>query len=510
MRPHRKAILILAVILTGGSLGFTAAYGLWIGSDRHRRQVEEELTAFFELPCQVGGISARTFDSRAFEDVVIYLKDRRDKVFFCERAVWQDVERRGEPASRLDMLNGVIHLGSDKWQGGDYRQLIQSGLGHDFKALDLDDVSLTGFEIVFARGAFSLRCREVSGAVDLSDSEEGVARLNAYELNGLSVPDGVRIHARFSPRNGVEVSELILSLPEVPLASVGLSEALGGHVSRGRFAGRVQYLAGKGEDPPEVWVRGDLVDADLAELTRGVPLGPIEGSFSVNVHAARLSDSVITHFQGRGRVTDLSFDAFAPLVGLDVLSGSASLDFDQVDLALGRINRLRVEGLIRGVSLEQILRRWGKGFASGRLAIRLHHLDVEGETIRSADVQITAIPPDGEVGTIDRTLLLGVARQLFDFSWPNSLPKRLLPERLEYTEFGVRLLVQDNQLRILGTHGVNGDTILTLRVFGQPFGLIKEQPGVLDLGPHIAEILRRARSYDPARMREWWKSQQGR
>jgi len=490
-------------------LGFTTAYGLWIGSDSHRRQVEEELTAFFELPCEVGGIRPRTFDSRAFEDVVIYLRDRRDRVFSCERAIWQDVERRGELASRLELHNGVLLLGSDKWQGGDYQQLIQSGLGHDFEALDLAEVSLSAFEIGFARGVFSLRCRDVSGSVDLSDSEEGVARLSAYELNGLSVPDGVRIYARFSPRNGVDVSELVLTLPEVPLASVGLSELLSGRVSRGRFAGRVQYLAGTEEEPPEVWVRGDLVDADLAELTAGMPLGPFEGTFSVNVHAARVSDSVITHFQGRGRIRDLSFDAFAPLFGLDALSGSASLDFHQVDLALGRINRVRIGGSIKGISLEQILQRWGNGSATGRLAVRIHNLDIEGETIRSADIQVTAIPPVGEPGTIDRTLLLGVAERLFDFSWPAGLPQRLLPEHLEYTEFGMRLLVQDNRLRILGTHGADGDTILTLRVFGKPFGLVKEQSGVIDLGPHIRELLGRARSYDPGRVREWWEPQQG-
>ncbi len=509
MRPHRQAILILAIILTGGSLGFTTYYGWWIGSDSHRRQVEREMTAFFELPCEVGGIAARTFSSRAFEDVVIYLRDRRDRVFFCEKAVWHDIERRGEPASKLELLHGVLLLGSDKWQGGDYRQLIQAGLGHDFEALDLDEVTLSGFEIAFSRGPFSLRCRDVSGSVDLSDPEEGVARLNAYVLNGLAVPDGVRIHARFSPSNGVEVSELILSLPEVPLASIGLSETLGGRVSQGRFAGRVQYLDGAGEARPEIWVRGDLVDADLAELTQGLPLGPFEGTFSVNVHAARVCDSVITHFQGRGRIRDLSFDAFAPLLDLEALSGSASFDFDQVDLALGRINRIRATGMVEGISLGQILKRWGNGSASGCLAIRVHNLDVEGDTIRSADIQITAIPPKGEPGTIDRALLLGVAERLFDFSWPTGLPQGLLPERLEYTEFGMRLLVQDNQLRILGTHGADGDTILTLRVFGKPFGLLKEQPGGIDLGPHIADLLWRIRSYDPARVREWWKARQG-
>ena len=67
-------------------------------------------------------------------------------------------------------------------------------------------------------------------------------------------------------------------------------------------------------------------------------------------------------------------------------------------------------------------------------------------------------------------------------------------------------LVRDNLLRILGTHGDGGRAILTIKVFGQPIELVKEQPGTIDLGPYFARALEGARTYDTDHVREWWRS----
>lgn len=515
MRPHRKFLLALTILLAGGSLGLTAAYGFRLRSRSYRHEVERELSAFFELPCEVARIRGRTFSSRAFEGVKIYLHDRRDQVFSCRTAVWHELEQQGKPVNRLDLLNGVLILGSDQWDRSDYRQLLQSSLGHDFAELNLSQVLMSNFEIAFDRGNLSIRCRQASGTIDMSQSDLGIARLSAYELNGQPVDEGVRIHARFSPKSGIEVSELNLSLPEVPLASIGVGPALGGEITQGRFAGRVQYLDQATSDEPEVLIEGELADADLSELTRGVHLGPIQGRFSVVVDQARLYRSVVTHFRGRGDITDFSFNAFAPLLERSSLSGSASFHVDEVDLALGRINRLRLEGIVRDLSLQEWLQRWGHGSAQGQLAVRVNNLDVVGETIKSADVVITAVPPENKPGTIDRTLLVGVAEKVLNFSWPQSLPKGILPKQVEYTKFGLRLHVQDNRLRILGNHGTDNDTILTVkapaglrRLLGDSIGLVKEPSGTIDLGPHLANLLRQIRTYDPDHVRQWWESQQ--
>jgi len=505
MQPHRKTILVLTLLLTGGSLSFTTAYGLRLRSDFYRHKVEAKLTSFFELPSEIGRIRGRTFSSRAFEDVTVHLPGQRDRVFSCKTAIWHEVMEAGKEVNNLDLLDGVLVLGSDRWRRSDYRQLIKSGLGHDFGELNLSRVVLSRFEIGFERGSFSLRCRRASGTIDMSTPGEGVAYLNAYELNGFSIGEGVRIHARFSPKNGVEVSELTLSVPEVPLASTGIGSALQAEITHGRFAGRIQYIHPKGAERPEVWISGDLLDANLSELTCGIPLGPLEGAFSVNVDRARLSDSVITHFQGRGMINDLSFASFAPLLGVESLSGSASLNLDAIDIALGHVNRLRLDGSARDLSLQELLRRWGQGSATGMLAVRINNLDVVDDGIKSADIEITVVPPEGRPGTIDRTLLLGLAKRVLDFTWPSAIPQELLPAQLEYAQFGARLLVRDNQLRILGTHGSRGDTILTIKVFGRSFGLVKEQPETIDLKPYLDALLERIRGYDPDRVRLWWE-----
>lgn len=506
MQPHRKIILALTLLLVGGSLSFTTAYGLRLRSDSYRQEVEADLSSFFNLPSEIGRIRGRTFSSRSFEDVTVHLPDRRDRVFSCKTAIWHEVTEDGKEVHNLDLLDGVLILGSDRWQRSDYRQLIKSGLDQDYDELNLSKVTLSRFEVGFERGSFSLLCGRVSGTIDMGTGDEGVAHLNAYELNGFSIGEGVRIHARFSPKNGIEVSELTLTVPEVPLASTGIGSALKTEITRGRFAGRIQYLNPEGSEKPEVWISGDLLNADLSELTCGIPMGPFEGEFSVNVDRARLSDSVITHFHGRGMINGLSFSSFAPLLGLPSLSGSASLNLDVIDIALGHVNRLRLDGSARGLALQQLLQRWGEGSASGMLAIRINNLDIVNDDIKSADIEITVVPPEGRPGTIDRTLLLGLAKRVLDFTWPSAIPQSLLPEQLEYTQIGARLLVRDNQLRILGMHGNHGDTILTLKVFGRDFGLVKEQPQTINLKPYLADLLERIRGYDPDRVRLWWET----
>src|SRR5262245_48624099 len=95
MAPHRKTLLLLSIALVGTSIGGTAWYGFRLRSEAYRRRVTEHLSQFFDLPCDVGRIRGRTFSSRLFEDVDIWLPDRRDRVFSCKQAVWQENKTNG-------------------------------------------------------------------------------------------------------------------------------------------------------------------------------------------------------------------------------------------------------------------------------------------------------------------------------------------------------------------------------------------------------------------------------
>jgi hypothetical protein len=507
MLLHRKLLLLLAILLVGGSLGMTARYGLHLRSESYRAEVEQDISRFFELPCDLGRIRGHTFESRRFEDITLWLPDRRDRVFTCITAIWHEKEKDGEERNELDLIDGLLVLGTDRWRRDDYRQVFESGLGHDFEDLHLHRVDLSNFEISFARGDVAIHCRNTSGTIDMSNPDDGVAHLRAYELNDHRVSQGVGIFARFSPDNGVEVSEFTLTLPEVPLASVGIGPALGGNITTGRFAGQMEYRAT--DHGPEVWLGGELLDVDLTEVTGALPLGPFVGRLSVHVDWAKVADSTVTHFRGRGTITDFSLAPFAPLLGQETLSGTATFNIDPVDLALGHVNRLRLDGSVNDLTLEALLHPWGAGSATGRLAVRVNNLDIVEDNIRAADVEVTVVPPPGEAGTIDRELLLSAAERALGFSWPESLPKRILPEKVEYAEFGMRLLVRDNQLRVLGTHGPEGKTLLTIKVFGKPIGLIREPSRTIDLGPYLAGLLERIRTYDASRVRRWWHSDAG-
>lgn len=500
MKTHRKILLAGSIVLVGGSLGLTLGYGLRIRSESYRRAVEADLSAFFEMPCDVGRIRPRSFQTRLFENVSIWLPDRRDRVFHCRQALWHEIERDGIETNELDLIDGVLALGTDRWQTTDYYQVFEAGLGHNLEDLDLTRVSLTDFELSFVRGGLGIRCRETSGTIDMSDPAEGVAQLHAYVLNGHRISQGVGIHARFSPKNGVEVSRLSLQLPEVPLSAIGLGDALGSDVTSGCFAGGIDYRNVDGQH--EIRLRGDLSDVSLAEVTGRLPFGPLEGRLAVSVDEALISNSILTHLRGRGNVSDLSLQSFASLLGQPTLSGTADLNIQWIDLALGHINRLSIDGKAENLRLEQLLRPLGKGAATGKLTVQVKSLQIVDDVIESADIEISAVPPPGRAGTIDRTLLLNAAEKVANFSWPTWLPQSLLPDHVEYTEFGVRLLIRDNKLRVLGTHGSDGRTILTIKV-GTTIPVVREWSGEIDLTPWIETALERARAYDPDRMRDW-------
>lgn len=502
MLPSRRLLLILTCLTVGGSLVGTTLYGLRLRSDGYRLRMQRDLSRFFDLPCDIGRIRPLTFSSRAFDDVVIWLADRRAEVFRCNRAVWHERREAGTLIQDLDLLSGMLSVAADAWQREDYRRVLRSGLGHDFETLHLGEVRLHDFHLQFRHGDFRLTCGQAEGVLTLGRKDDGAARLTAVDLNGFPTVEPIQIAARFNPSEGVRVRDLVLTVPEIPLAALGLNALLDAPAERGRFAGRIEYQDDSGE--PEVIVSGRLADVAAEDFTAGLDFGPIRGTLNVTIDRARIADRLMTHLSGRGEVRGVVLADFAPLLAGKTLSGGGDLNVRQIDAALGRLNRLVLDGALDDLSLEECSALLGRGRATGRLSVTINALRVRDDVIEWADVEVRAAPPEGSnAGTIDRELLLGGVQEFLGLTWPEALPQSLLPQRIEYTQFGVRLLVRKNRLRVLGTHGPRGDTILTLRLLGRDWGVVKSLAGEIDLAPMIAALRQKAAERDPHEMQRW-------
>jgi hypothetical protein len=67
----------------------------------------------------------------------------------------------------------------------------------------------------------------------------------------------------------------------------------------------------------------------------------------------------------------------------------------------------------------------------------------------------------------------------------------------------MRLLITDNRLRVIGSHGDDLHTILTIKAIGREWGIVKEWGAAMDLTPWIDELLARVGSYDPRDVPAW-------
>jgi hypothetical protein len=508
MRTYRKLILLAAILIVGGSIGGTSWYACRMRSVAYRRSVERDVTAFLAMPASIREVQGRTFDSRDFVDVVVRLPNDGDVVFKCDNATW--IEEGGD-RHFLSLNRGAIVLGDAVWENRRYQSLLREGIGTDLKALELRGIHLDDFRIAFQKDQFKLECSGASGDIDLSKPGTGLARLTAHQLNGSPVPDGVRIVTEFVPDDGIQVRDIRLTVPSIPLPVLRLESFLSTEVTRGSFDGSIHYRIRAEDGLPEVEVGGRIDDAELAELTQTAPYGPYQGNVSLRVDEARFADRLMTHFKGGGAIRELSFASFAPLLQMPALDGEASFVFDEVHIALGVVHRVKLNGDVVGVSLEQLLNRWAQGGATGTVGVRINNFELVGETIRSADIEVVVEPPARGNAYVERQLLLDVAERALGFEWPSAIPKQLLPERVAYVSIGARLIVRDNSMRVLGTHGSGNRSIVTIRdpVFGSPVAVVKERAGSIDLGPYVRQAFERMRSYRPEDVKDWIDQKRG-
>jgi hypothetical protein len=190
----------------------------------------------------------------------------------------------------------------------------------------------------------------------------------------------------------------------------------------------------------------------------------------------------------RGTLKKLFLGDFLPALKRPGLEGEFELNIHQASIVGDRVEYLSAEGSVLGVSCEALCDALNlEGDVVGRLDLVIHALQIVEDEIRFADLEIKISPPAGGQGTIDRSLILLAAEELLGISigsvWPRSF------STLEYTQFGVRLLLERGSLRVFGTHGSEARAILTVRLFGLEVAVINQPKRIYPV-PDLLSLLR--------------------
>ena len=504
MLLRRKILLVLAVLAVIGPVGGTVGYGVFLRSDIYRRRVADSLTDFFDLPTTLGRIEPRGLDSSVFRDVDLWLPDRRARVFSCMRAVWSEHHHNGTFFTELDIRDGALVLGSEAWTRSDYRRLLESGLSHNFDELHLREVRLQNIDVTWMRGDLELAVRGARGTIVFEQPDIGRATLTAHTLNGVDVDPPIHITARFNPQNGVTLDDVTLEVPFVEVAALGIDSVLETQVTQGRFRGQVTY-AEQG-DTTRVDVVGRAEDILLAEFTTRAPTGPITGRIDLTIDDLTIIRGLPRRLRFRGHAREVSLEPLAALLGQPRIEGTGDLIVDAAHIENSRIQQLSIQGHAAGMSLETITRQLGWGTITGRLNLTVNALHVVDNQIRSADIDVIAVPPPDGPGLMDRRFILDTLTALvgLDLGWLADA----LPEQVEYARLGAKLLVNDGTLRFLGTHGANGETILTIRLANREWAVLDQPALSIQLKPFLDRWEQRASDLDLDDFRRWWGDRQ--
>jgi len=498
MLLHRRILLVVTLLGVAGSLSVSLGYGLYLRSDRYRHGLERDVSDLLALPVSIGQVRALTSNSQAFDHIEVTLPQRDTQVFRCARAIWQDESSGDQPAFALDLIDGWLLVGTNQWAPADYQKVLRSGLGQDFAALKLRRVHLNRIDLEWQHPDLTLLIRDAVGEIRYDDDGTGQASLIAYDLNGRRAPEAIKIIAHFTPGAGLVFHEARLDVPVIPFAALGLDKLLRSPVREGTFQGWLGYREVDGQEYVEL--SGSVEGARLEELTEPVIGGPFHGRVDVDIDEAVFVGRRLETLRFRGRLGDLSLSEVVPMLRNAGLDSRVQLRVHQAAIRGRSIEYLSAAGQGTDLSLEAVTRLLGRGIITGRLRVEIHSLQVVDDRLQHAEIDLTAVPPVDAPGTIDRQLVDWVSRELIGIELG-----RVLPETIEYAQLGAKLVIDGEVLRVRGTHGSDGRTILTIRVFGRDLPLVREFDRTFEITPLLAQLRQQIEAYDVERVREWWE-----
>jgi hypothetical protein len=496
MQRLRLAATVLLGVATLGSLAATGGYAWYLRSDRYRRSCAEYLASCLELPSEIGRVVPRSRMQREFDDVVVWLPQRRGPALHTRRAIVAYTPTAADPdAYEIELIDGECEVSTRTWLRQDYRFMLESGLRPGFDPTGPRRVRFRGMDLSFERGPFRAALNDASGVVTFDSPEKGQALIRCTQFNGHRSASDIVLRATFSPKpHGIRLDRMELSAPRLPLAILGLAELVGVDLRTGSFQGALVYR--EEDDSRRLRIEGKLFDVRLAEPSAALAPRPWRGECpELELEELTAVNGVFDAVRFRGVLRGLHLGDALTAWGLGTVGGDLTLRVRAAEVAQGGIERLILSGKCENVSLESVSSALGWGRMSGTARIVIDDLTVQQNRLASLAAEIR-VQPDGEPHWIESALLRELVRKTFGLSLPP-----VLPERIEYSDLGVRLDVRDEVLHVFGTHGDRDRTILTVVIGGAALPLLVEPGAPIDLHPQLDALREQAAAYVAERVR---------
>lgn len=508
MQTVRVGLAAACGVVLIGSLGATAGYAWYLRSDRYRLACAAALSQSLGLPSDIGAVVPRSRRARQFNDITIWLRERRDEVFMCRRALLVQTPGRENPgAYEIHLTRGTCEISSRTWLREDYRGVVESGLRPGFAPGGPRRVRFNQMNLLFERGDFHLSLGQAAGDVSFDSPELGRAHLLCRTLNGHPCDEPVFLQARFSPRaGGIRIDRLELRVPRLPLHILNDAAVRTGSVSplpratpgnetsstlplplrSGEFSGELTYEEHDGGQ--RLVLAGRCFDLDLAQCTPLWLKRPWSGRCpELELHELCVENGAPVRLAFRGVLSDLSLSEVLQTWSIDAAGGRATLRIGEAELSERGIDRLVASGECTGVAIESLTARLGHGRMSGTLRIVIDDLVIENNRLMRFDALLKVEDAGAQPNWIEAGLLREIVRQTLKVNLPD-----ILPERIEYTQLGVRLQVRDEELYVFGTHGPGRKVILTARLFERDVPLLFEPDSPFDLSGWLDGLRNRA------------------
>ncbi|MGE3180742.1 MAG: hypothetical protein AB7N71_03870 [Phycisphaerae bacterium] len=459
MNRFRRSAFVFLLLIALGVLGGLGGYAAYLRSSMYRSYCAQRLSNKIGLESAIGRVIPRTWYSRDFADILAWLPNRRALAAAVSHARLQ--YDRSTPSSDdyfIQLAGGRCEVSTRTWFREDYRFVVESGLRPGFDPDGPTKIVFSDFDIAFQRGDFNALLEDANGLIRFEDQTIGKTSISCRKFNGHPLAEPVVLTSEFSPtRDGIQIDHLDLRVPDVPLNVVGLQSLAGIAVSQGTFSGTLSYL--ESDDGECVTLEGECRDLVLAELTKPFVTPPWHGTCP----RIRLDELTVNHriperLRFSGRIAGIHVRDLLALARTNSVAGELVLDVREANLSPRGIEKLIASGKCEAVDLAALSEFTTMGSLTGTALLEIRDLTIVQNRLENLELRLRAQPNRDEPGYIGRDLIAEAARRILKINLPP-----LLPEQIEYLDFGVELRVSDEVMYIHGTHGELDQTILTVK-----------------------------------------------